>query len=223
MARNLVQVLCRLSCRLNQPVSWWFVFPIDGVPDSFRKLRTVSSVAIEKSGLRSGFAVKFSWQKSVNNFFSCCVTAYLLFSFKGGILPLSSVKRLVTLHVPCILPVSRLRSVWSQLLQSRFLIAVSIGTLTAFIRGRKAMLCVLCHSVRSFSCSWFNRHDAGAICMGLKILVLRAADFWAAVRNVSVRWEPAISIYFVLGLRGGSFLFNSLCTELRKYSQFVSL
>jgi hypothetical protein len=52
---------------------------------------TVCSVAFEDSGFRSRFVVNISCKVSAKKFtFSCCVTADLSFSFKGGMLLFSS-------------------------------------------------------------------------------------------------------------------------------------
>jgi hypothetical protein len=84
----------------------------------------MSSVALEKSGVRSRFVIKLSYKVSANKFiFSCCVTAILLFIFKGGILLVPFVRYLVNLYVSCISFEFRIWNVWYKFLRSSFLIA----------------------------------------------------------------------------------------------------
>jgi hypothetical protein len=60
------------------------------------------------------------------------------------------------------------------------------------MRVRRAMLCVLCHKMRSLFRSWIRRRVEVAVCEDVKFQVLRGVDLFIAELIVQVRWAAAL-------------------------------
>jgi hypothetical protein len=64
---------------------------------------------------------------------------------------------------------------------------VSISSFKAFMRGRRAMLCVLSHKMRSLFCFRIRWRVEVAICVDIQFEALRGVDLFIAELIVSVR------------------------------------
>jgi hypothetical protein len=65
--------------------------------------------------------------------------------------------------------------------------ALSIYSFKSFMRGRRAILCVLCHKMHSLFCSRIRWRVEVAICVDIKFQALGGVDFFIAELIVSVR------------------------------------
>jgi len=65
--------------------------------------------------------------------------------------------------------------------------ALSVSFFKAFMQGRRAMLCVLCHKMHSLFCSRIRWRVDVAICVDIKFQALRGVDLFIAELIVSGR------------------------------------
>jgi hypothetical protein len=157
-----------------------------------RKSSTPCSVLSVKEWSTSGFVVEtvpIYPQKGFN-----FVVAVFPLIVRGGILLLGLVKCLVILQVSFMLFVSKPCKVLCLVSNNSSLIAESISSFRALMRGRSVMSWVLYHCIRSLFLFWIRLLVDAAICIDLNVLVLSGMASRMAVLMVSVRCLAATSI-----------------------------